>query len=316
MKNWLKNFVVTLMGALSALQLSAQEAPTISIQGTLKDATGSSVADGTYTVNFRLFYAESGGSAVWQEEAPVEVVGGIYTHYLGSVTPLNPANFGNVLYLGLKVGNYELNPRTKLTYAPYTFSANVAQKVFCSGAVGDVKYSVLDPVQFAAVNGDCWVPFDGRALAGNSQLRQITGWSSLPDVGGTFLRAQEFPGSPDRDPGRTSGSAIASVQAEELKSHGHNVSDPGHVHGAGGPLYVYPLALTTGGGGSTLGNSNTLNTDILTPTASIGFSPFIVNFNPYGGGNSNSTTGISVSSSGGGETRPVNTNLWVYIRIN
>ncbi len=296
MKNWLKIFVVTLMGALCSSQLTAQESPTISIQGTLKDATGSSVDDGTYTVTFRLFNVESGGSAVWQEEAPVEVVGGIYTHYLGSVTPLNPANFGNVLYLGLKVGNYELNPRTKLTYAPYTIASAT---VVCSGAVGDVKYSVLNPTQFAAVNGDCWVPFDGRALAGNSQLRQITGWSNLPDVGGTFLRAQEFPGSPDRDPGRTSGSAIASVQAEELKSHGHNVSGEG--------LYVFPLDAI-----SAIGTSNTVNVEILTRTASIGIfpgSPFAINFNPYGGGG-------SISNSGGAETRPVNTNLWVYIRIN
>jgi hypothetical protein len=300
MKNWLKIFVVTLIGALCSSQLTAQESPTISIQGTLKDATGSSVDDGTYTVTFRLFNVESGGSAVWQEEAPVEVVGGIYTHYLGSVTPLNPANFGNVLYLGLKVGNYELNPRTKLTYAPYTFASAT---VVCSGAVGDVKYSVLNPTQFAAVNGDCWVPFDGRALAGNSQLRQITGWSSLPDVGGTFFRAQEFPGSPDRDPGRTSGSTIATVQAEELKSHGHSINDPGHSHGSGSQVYETPGVNTITGGVTFL--------TLMSNYAGV------YNFTPVSvGGGGSSSTGISISSSGGAETRPVNTNLWVYIRIN
>jgi hypothetical protein len=299
MKNWLKIFVVALIGTSYASNLTGQEAPTISIQGTLKDATGSSVEDGTYTVTFRLFNTESGGTAVWQEEAPVEVVGGIYTHYLGSVTPLNPANFGNVLYLGLKVGNYELNPRTKLTYAPYTFASAT---VVCSGAVGDVKYSVLDPVQFAAVNGDCWVPFDGRALASNSQLRQITGWSSLPDVGGTFLRAQEFPGSPNRDPGRTSGSAIASVQAEELKNHGHSISDPGHSHGSGSQVYETPGTNPQPGGVTLLTRMSNFST--------INFTPVSV------GGGGSSSTGISISSSGGAETRPVNTNLWVYIRIN
>jgi hypothetical protein len=222
---------------------------------------------------------------------------------LGSVTPLNPANFGNVLYLGLKVGNYELNPRTKLTYAPYTFASAT---VVCSGAVGDVKYSVLDPVQFAAVNGDCWVPFDGRTLASNSQLRQITGWSSLPDVGGTFLRAQEFPGSPNRDPGRTSGSTIASVQAEELKNHGHSLSDPGHSHGSGSQVYE-----SYGGGASFVGGGGV---SFLTRVSNlIG----IIDFTPVSiGGGGSSSTGISISSSGGAETRPVNTNLWVYIRIN
>ena len=312
MKNWLKIMITLLAGALYALQLTGQEAPTISIQGTLKDASGSSVEDGIYTVIFRLFNTESGGSAVWQEEASVEVVGGIYTHYLGSVTPLNSTDFGNLLYLGLKVGNYELTPRTKLTYAPYTFASAT---VVCSGAVGDVKYSVLNPAQFAAVNGDCWVPFDGRSLADNAQLRQITGWTNLPDVGGTFLRAQEFPGSPDRDPGRTSGSAIASVQAEELKSHGHNVSDPGHSHGAGGQLYIYPLLFNIFGN-ITMATGNDQRINTLTTTNSVSYPPTTINLNPHSSGNSNSTTGISISNSGGSETRPVNTNLWVYIRIN
>ena len=297
MKNLLKIFVAVLIGATFSLELYGQEAPTISIQGTLKDASGSAVGDGVYTVTFRLFNSEAGGSPVWQEEAPVEVVGGIYTHYLGSVTPLNPANFGNVLYLGLKVGNFELNPRTKLTYAPYTMASAT---VVCSGAVGDVKYSVLDPTEFAAVNGDCWVPLDGRALAGNSLLRQIKGWSNLPDVGGTFLRAQEFPGSPDRDPGRTSGSPIATVQAEELKSHGHSVSDPGHSHGGGSQLWTMPSPYAGLGGRMLLLDQ--------TPPIS----------QPYTGGlgGGSASTGISVNNTGGSETRPVNTNLWVYIRIN
>jgi hypothetical protein len=301
MKNWLKIMITLLAGALYALQLTGQEAPTISIQGTLKDASGSSVEDGIYTVIFRLFNTESGGSAVWQEEASVEVVGGIYTHYLGSVTPLNSTDFGNLLYLGLKVGNYELTPRTKLTYAPYTFASAT---VVCSGAVGDVKYSVLNPAQFAAVNGDCWVPFDGRSLADNAQLRQITGWTNLPDVGGTFLRAQEFPGSPDRDPGRTSSSAIASVQAEELKSHGHSISDPGHSHASSSQVYeaANPGASLVVGG---------------LPVLTRASSGVFVNFPSVSiGGGGSSSTGISISNSGGSETRPVNTNLWVYIRIN
>lgn len=307
MKNLLKIFVAVLIGATFSLELYGQEAPTISIQGTLKDASGSAVGDGVYTVTFRLFNSEAGGSPVWQEEAPVEVVGGIYTHYLGSVTPLNPANFGNVLYLGLKVGNYELNPRTKLTYAPYTFASAT---VVCSGAVGDVKYSVLDPAEFAAVNGDCWVPLDGRALPGNSQLRQIKGWSSLPDVGGTFLRAQEFPGSPDRDPGRTSGSSIATVQGDELKGHGHSVSDPGHSHTAE-QLYLLPFLLSsiTYPGGSSTPRALTQQSTLTI------FSP--VDLTPASSsGGSSTTTGISIGNTGGSETRPVNTNLWVYIRIN
>jgi hypothetical protein len=296
MKNLSTILLMVCMGALCALQLHGQEAPTISVQGTLKDASGASVADGTYSVTFRLFNQETGGNPVWQEVATVEVVGGIYSHYLGSVTPLNAANFASTLYMGLKVGSYELNPRTRMTYAPYTFSSNTAQKVLCSGAVGDVKYSVLNPTQFAAVNGDCWVPFDGRSLASSAQLRQITGWTSLPNAGGVFLRTQEFANSPDRDPGRTSSSPIAAVQAEELKSHNHAVTDPGHKHGTS----AAELGL--------LPNIVPLN---------YGFTVITTETNSFGTLSiSNATTGITIAAAGGAETRPVNMNVWVYIRIN
>lgn len=293
MKNLLKIFVAVLIGATCSVGLYGQEAPTISIQGTLKDASGSAVSDGTYTVTFRLFNSEAGGSPLWQEEAPVEVVGGIYTHYLGSVTSLNAANFGNVLYLGLKVGNYELNPRTKLTYAPYTFASAT---VVCSGAVGDVKYSVLNPTEFAAVNGDCWVPLDGRALAGNSQLRQIKGWSNLPDAGGLFFRAQEFPGSPNNDPGRSSSTTIATVQGDDVKPHNHSMNSAGaHNHN-----YEYFIA------------SGPVNLDGENYYSNV----------RYGVGWEQRTTSLAgdhvhqISNNSGDETRPKNLNLWVYIRIN
>ncbi len=299
MKNLLSIFIAVLIGASCSLVLHGQEAATISVQGTLKDASGASVSDGTYSVTFRLFDQETGGDPVWQEVATVEVVGGIYSHYLGSVTPLSAANFANTLYMGLKVGSYELNPRTRMTYAPYTFSSNTAQKVICSGAVGDVKYSVLDPAQFAAVNGDCWVPFDGRPLASSAQLRQITGWSSLPDAGGIFLRTQEFENSPDRDPGRTSSSAVATVQEGELKSHNHTVNDPGHTHGTNYPLGHPPSAIV-----------------FLPTTGPAGYTVMVPNLNLFEFNISNATTGITIAAAGGTETRPVNMNLWVYIRIN
>jgi hypothetical protein len=127
MKNLIQRCLLLLMMFLTTIALSAQDLPTLSVQGTLKDANGASVSDGVYTVTFRLFNQETGGTPVWQEEAPVEVIGGIYSHYLGSVTPLEGSDFGTTLYLGLKVGNYELNPRTRMTYAPYTFASNYAQ---------------------------------------------------------------------------------------------------------------------------------------------------------------------------------------------
>lgn len=275
-----------------AAQVQAQN-PKISIQGTLKTADGTTVGDGTYNVTFRLYNAINAaeGSHLWQEAATVEVTGGIYSHYLGSVTPLNPANFSTTLYLGVKVGSYELTPRTELSYSPYSFAVYSA---VCSGAVGDVKHSILNPTQFATVNGACWVPMDGRSIAG-SQLATITGMTNVPDAGGLFVRNQEFSGGANQDPDRTSSSPIATYQDQAVISHNHGVNDPGHSHGFndirhgdGGDKCNCAGSGGTASRGTTTENNNTFGV----------------------------STGISIQNAGGSETRPKNMNLWVYIRIN
>lgn len=269
--------------------LSAQGNPKISIQGTLKSASGASVADGEYAVRFNLYTTPIGGAPVWFEDTLVDVIGSIYSHYLGSVTPLDPADFGNTLYLGVKVGSYELVPRSELAYAPYSFSVAVAQKVLCSGAVGDIKYSILNPTQFDAENGDCWVPMDGRALATTDKLRQITDMTNVPNGSGLFLRAQEFSGGPDNDPGRTSGTTVGTLQQDDFESHNHTMGNAGnHNHNMG----------TRGFAGNGLKGADGSFDDSDSSTQ-------------YAGDHTH-----PINNTGGNETRPKNLNFWVYIRIN
>lgn len=264
--------------------------PKISIQGTLKSASGSSVADGAYDVTFKLYTVQTGGTAVWEEDASVEVIGGIYSHYLGTITPLNPANFATPLFLGVKVGSYELIPRTELAYSPYAFSVNSAQTVVCSGAVGDVKYSILNPTQFAAVNGSCWVPMDGRALAATDKLKLAApALTNVPDGSGLFIRAQEFSAGADNDPGRTSSTTIGTLQTDEFKSHTHDMNETGnHSHAMG----------TRGFQGNGLKGADGSMDDTDATTHSAGLHKH------------------TITATGGLETRPKNINLWVYIRIN
>ncbi len=299
-----KKTLFTLLFFALAITMTKAQNEKISIQGTLKNANGTSVDDGSYSVTFKLYNDETAGTVVWTETATVEVAGGIYSHNLGSVTNLPPSIFASTVYLGVKVGAYELTPRTELTYAPYALSVGFAQKVVCSGAVGDVKYSILNPTQFAAENGACWVPMDGRALAATDKIRTITGLTALPDAGGVFFRAQEFSGGANNDPDRTSASTIAQLQGEALKAHNHTGTtntDGAHQHtnqeaamadnddfdGVG--IYI-------GGRGSSFNNE--------------GGSGFI---RSDGSAHDHDFT---TNNSGGTETRPKNMNLWVYIRIN
>ena len=297
--------VIVALAFAFSIQLHAQAGtPKISIQGTLKTANGASVVDGSYAVTFKLYTIPIGGAAVWSEDTIVEVIGGIYSHYLGSVTPLNPANFATVLYLGVKIGAYELVPRSELAYSPYAVSVGSAQTVICSGAVGDVKYSILNPAQFDAVNGDCWVPMDGRALVAGDKLRQITGMANVPDGSGLFLRSQEFSGGADNDPDRSSGTGIATIQQDNLKAHNHTMQSAGdHNH---------DLPIDTGSGGILANNPMLHLTDSNCGSciiSSVGANYFAKSENA--GGHTH-----SIDNTGGSETRPKNLNFWIYIRIN
>ena len=127
----------------------------------------------------------------------------------------------------------------------------------CTGAVGDVKYSILAEVEFQGENGDCWVLMDGRDVTG-SHLDTGFSINTLPDVRGYFIRCYDNRQTDRVDVDRSHGESIATVQNDEIKSHDHGIhlrGDPGDTGGtnkhpapfkddASGP-YVQTLA--TGG---------------------------------------------------------------------
>ena len=111
---------------------------TLSVQGTIQKSFGGAVDDGKYSLTFKLYTAESGGTAVWSEtQDGIEVIGGVYSALLGSANPLT-AGFNTVYYLGISVdGGQELTPRTRLTSAPYALSLIGQSNTFPSaGPVG------------------------------------------------------------------------------------------------------------------------------------------------------------------------------------
>ena len=303
-----KTFTILLIAIFAFNSAKAQLPPRISIQGTLKDANGAAVADGTYQVEFRLYDVELGGTSRWTETAQVESAGGIYNHLLGSVMPLDATVFDQTLFLGIKLGAFELQPRTELTYAPYTFAsytALFADKVVCSGAVGDIKYSMLNPTQFALENGDCWVPMNGGSMA-SSKLSTILGSSSVPDASGLFFRAQEY--VEGNDPDRTPSSPVATIQNDAMKNHNHAFVWNGNTGTAGAHTHTWNYGTESDDSGS--GSSNNEFTQIGGSTAGVMSTE----------GNHSHSVSISGTTSnqtaGATETRPKNINLYVYIRTN
>lgn len=318
-------FLSILCFNLLVFSASAQQTKKISLQGFLKDANGKAVADGSQSMTFKLYTTATGGTAEWSEDQTLNVFGGVYSTHLGTntnnvaggVTEFGNLSWGAATYfVGVTVQGTELTPRTELTFAPYSLGSPKAQEVVCSGAVGDVKHSILNPTQFAAVNGSCWVAMDGRALATTDKLRQITGMTSLPNGGGLFIRSQEFSNSVDYDPERTSTTAIASYQDHTFTQHLHSLSIGFSASGGTSTNGSHSHRYSNGnqdGGETDSGTSERYQrpNNYTENTTNDGDHSHSVSVSGTVSGNTaNANTG------GGNETRPKNLNFWVYIRIN
>lgn len=122
MKKVISRSLILLFILATAVGAHAQTAK-LSVQGILKKLDGNAVDNGTYTLRFRLYTQESGGSSIWEEtQSDIEVSNGIYSAVLGSVQPLN-VPFNQTYFLGVAVGTgAEMLPRAELTTAPYALS--------------------------------------------------------------------------------------------------------------------------------------------------------------------------------------------------
>ncbi|MCC7437444.1 MAG: hypothetical protein IT211_02995 [Armatimonadetes bacterium] len=178
---------------------SAQVPQTISFQGLATNAGSTTpVADGSYSVAFRLYESGTGGSAVWSENQTVSVVRGLFKASLGSVTPLG-LKFDKPYYLGITINNGAELPRTELTSAPYSLnsrSTEVATTVvdnaitsakIADGAVGgsdlaDGAVATTNLADGAVTSGKI-----STAGAGAGQVLTATGsgaaWQSIGSLG-------------------------------------------------------------------------------------------------------------------------------------
>ncbi len=244
MKNLLKFFVAMALVCASTGFVFAQNDIKISIQGTLKDANSTAVDDGPYDVIFRLYNTNSGGTAVWEETATVQVSGGVYSHRLGSIVPLDAADFTETLFVGVEVNGVELSPRTELTYAPYTLNTQYAARAG-NGVPSGSMMPFAGPL--SKVPSD-YIPCDGRALS-SSEYPELfaaigTAWGNgttgigsqngntdfnVPDSRGVFLRgwANGESTDPDRNSrsasaaGGATGDNVGTSQGDAYRSHSH-----------------------------------------------------------------------------------------------
>jgi hypothetical protein len=192
---------VTLFFATAA---SAQRVPNVlSYAGTLGDASGAPVADGSYMVTFRLFNAPFAGTQLFVEPINVATTGGVFTALLGAGSvPLDESVFVQPqVWLELQVEADVLSPRLQIASVPFALVSATAGSAGSLSCIGCIDSSHIDPTQVQQrVAGSCslgeavvGVNVDGSvacspgllALAGNGSA--ITAARSDHDHAGTYL---------------------------------------------------------------------------------------------------------------------------------
>lgn len=131
-------YMLLILGLILGFGTAAHAQANLSIQGSIQNSSGIALADGKYSLTFRLYETETGGTPVWSETQPtLNVLGGLYSATLGQISPLT-ASFDKPYYLGVSVNNSpELLPRARLSSSPYALSLIGQTNIFPStGAIG------------------------------------------------------------------------------------------------------------------------------------------------------------------------------------
>ena len=121
-------FLAALSVVLFIHPVSAAVPGRINFQGRLLDAS-KLPRNGTFTMDFRVCDAVSGGScAMWSESQSVAVSNGVFAVQLGAVSALSASVFSSsARYLEVDVDAETLSPRERLVTGPYAFRSELAE---------------------------------------------------------------------------------------------------------------------------------------------------------------------------------------------
>lgn len=281
----------------------------VKCEGVLRPTEAGLVLNGLYTLTFHLYDEGQGGTPLWSETGPVQLIEGSFIHFLGSYEPLDGQLFKTQLYLGVVYEGEEFEPRFQLTTIPYALKAATANAVFeitgCKGAVGDVAWSLLPEALFKEQHGDCWELMQGQAIPSDSPLAQLSGLSAVPNAYGKFIRGHDNRSLSEgrQDPGRSPDTPVGTYQADSLKRHVHEVEDPGHVHN-----YTEKYISET----SEVDQPEVILCQNIEPEPVVSTE---LNTPEDGHDTALATTGITINPAGSGETRPQNIAVYMYMRI-
>lgn len=164
---------------------------TIAFQGDLNDASGTSVSDGLYNIDFKIYDAPQDGNVQWEEsftgDERIQVTDGKFSASLGQTSPINLDFDNNTYYLAVTVGNTGDTPVWDKEMTPREEIITVQQLL--AQAKTDGK-SALDELIQALYSGNNMVVIVDSATMANllaSMEQQATSQNSAAAGGGGFL---------------------------------------------------------------------------------------------------------------------------------
>lgn len=169
----------------------------ITVQGRLTNTTTLGAMYGTYSVNFSLWSASSGGTMYFNQTQSVTTdLSGLYAAVLTGI----PLDFANQYYLGVKVASdAEMTPRMNLTAVPYAFMAMNLSCAACVPVIAGLGIGATPsfPVGFGTGLGNKIGLYDAGSGAGygfgvQSNLLQIFANTATDRVGIGYGNSASF----------------------------------------------------------------------------------------------------------------------------
>lgn len=138
----------------------------ISFQGRIVDANSQPLADGNYSMTFKIFNVSVGGAALWTEtQGTVAVANGLFSVLLGSVTSLSSLGFNENYWLEITVGASTYTPRQQISAAAYALNIpdlRVTTAKIAPGTAGQILMSNGTPATtWTSMSGDATINSSG-----------------------------------------------------------------------------------------------------------------------------------------------------------
>ena len=288
--------------ALGAVALHAAVPSTLGYQGVLTDNSGVVVADGSYSVTFKLYNVSTAGAALWTETQTVTTTNGVFSAVLGSVTALGLA-FDVQYWLGISVaGGAELTPRVQLTSSPYAFTAKTSESGGGSGNTLDGAYD-----QGGAGSGRTITADAGAVEIGGTEGLLVTGTFGSGTIAatGAGTRLMWYPKKAAFRVGNVTGTQWDDASIGDYSSVGggkNNSANASEATVGGGDTNTASAAKATVGGGI----SNTASG--LSSSVGGGDSNTASGGNSLVGGGKTNTASSNYSTVGGGQNNQAITN--------